>query len=204
MVPPSFTQTQSQVDYNELSSDLETSTDEDETLAENTLPMTVKSSQCLFETQPTPSFVYSRKTALEEEIKKYKNLPEHTLRDFALHAKLPFSLRKFCPFGDLVEVYWESRRQEYPILSELALKILNAPSSSSIIERTFGKISRYVTKQRNSLKAKTLASFVKFDEFEKFETRSNLNNWLGRSCIFLFCLLELVQKVPKHLSLQSL
>ena len=70
----------------------------------------------------------------------------------------------------------KEENQIFPILSDLAFRVLNAPSSSSIIERTFGKISRYVTKQRNSLKAKTLAAFVKFDEFEEFET----------SCAFLF------------------
>ena len=171
MSPPEATQTQTQVNhYNELSSELETSTDDDLTVAESQGPITVESSQCLFKTQSTPSFVYSRKRSLEDEIKKYKNLPRDTLRNFALKAKLPFTFRKYCPFGDLVEVWWESNRQEFPILTDLALRILNAPSSSSIIERTFGKISRYVTKQRNSLKAKTLEAFVKFDEFEKFET----------------------------------
>lgn len=170
MSPPDATQTQTQINnFNELSSDLETSSDDDQTMAESQHPITVESSQCLFPTQSTPSFVYSRKRALEDELKMYKNLPNDSLRTFALKNKLAFTFRNFCPFGDLVEVYWESKRQEFPILSDLALRILTAPSSSSVIERTFGKITRYVTKQRNNLKAKTLAAFVKFDEFEKFE-----------------------------------
>ena len=112
---------------------------------------------------------------MKDELKKYSNLPDGSFRQFAAQAKLPFTLKRICSYGDLVELYWESNRHEHPILTELALRILNAPSSSSVMERTFGKISRYVTKQRNNLKSKTLACFVKFDEYEVFEKSASFH-----------------------------
>ena len=77
---------------------------------------------------------------------------------------------EFRPMGNLVKNFWCDHISEFPILSELASKILNIPTSSSVIERTFSKITRYVTKERNRLKSKTLAVFVQMDEIEKFQT----------------------------------
>ena len=77
---------------------------------------------------------------------------------------------EFRPMGNLVKNFWCDHISEFPILSDLASKILNIPTSSSVIERTFSKITRYVTKERNRLKSKTLAVFVQMDEIEKFQT----------------------------------
>lgn len=76
---------------------------------------------------------------------------------------------EFCPYGKLIQSFWCAHYSEFPILSELASKILNIPTSSSIIERTFSKISRYCTKERNRLKSATLAVFVQMDQVEEFQ-----------------------------------
>lgn len=76
---------------------------------------------------------------------------------------------EFLPMGNLIKNFWSDHMSEFPILAELASKILNIPTSSSVIERTFSKITRYVTKERNRLKSKTLATFVQMDEFENFQ-----------------------------------
>lgn len=75
----------------------------------------------------------------------------------------------FRPMGNLIKNFWCDHMSEFPILSELASKILNIPTSSSIIERTFSKITRYVTKERNRLKSKTLTVFVQMDEIDSFQ-----------------------------------
>ena len=71
--------------------------------------------------------------------------------------------------GQLVSKFWSSQSHSFPILSDLASRILNIPVSSSIIERTFSKISRFCTKEKNRIKSKTLATFVGFNEFQDFE-----------------------------------
>ena len=129
-------------------------------------------SRSLFETQDltqTQTTVFSRKTALELEITNYKDLPLGYLRDFANKNEFEYSTQKFCPLGPLIESFWEDHRQQFPILSELALRVLNVPASSSIIERTFSKLSRYVTKERNLLKSKTLSAFVQSSELDSFD-----------------------------------
>ena len=77
--------------------------------------------------------------------------------------------KDFIPLGNCVSQFWLAHNQEFPILSDLAARILNIPTSSSIIERTFSKISRFCTKERNSIKSATLATFVQFNEFQEFE-----------------------------------
>ena len=71
--------------------------------------------------------------------------------------------------GNSVSQFWLAQNQEFPILSNLASRILNIPTSSSIIERTFSKISRFCTKEKNSIKSATLSTFVQFNEFQEFE-----------------------------------
>ena len=75
---------------------------------------------------------------------------------------------EFCPMGNLIRSFWCDHFNEFPIIAEMATKILNIPTSASIIERTFSKISRYCTKERNRLKSKTLAVFVQMDEINEF------------------------------------
>ena len=126
-------------------------------------------SRSLFATQPSQTSIFSRKTALEVEIRNYKDLPLSYLRDFATQNEFEYSTQKFIPMGPLLELFWENHRHRFPILSELALRVLNVPASSSIIERTFSKLGRYVTKERNCLKSKTLSAFVQCSELEAFD-----------------------------------
>lgn len=71
--------------------------------------------------------------------------------------------------GKAVRQFWSSQAHDFPILSDLAMRILNIPVSSSLIERCFSKISRFCTKEKNRIKSETLATFVQFNEFEDFE-----------------------------------
>lgn len=125
-------------------------------------------SQTQTQTQTQPQ-VFSRKSALELEIQNYQDLPNTYLRQFATKMKLEYSTKKFHPMGELIELFWENHKHQFPILSELALRILNVPASSSIIERTFSKLSRYVTKEKNRLKSSSLCAFVQCDELEDFD-----------------------------------
>ena len=158
----------------EMESEYET--DDDET---QVTQMHFDTSASLFaslKSSQTQRPVFSRKTALELEIRNYKELPNTYLRDFATKMKIEYSTKTFCPLGKLIESFWEHHREQFPILSELALRILNVPASSSIIERTFSKLGRYVTKQRNCLKSATISAFVQCDELETFD----------KSALFLF------------------
>jgi len=83
--------------------------------------------------------------------------------------QIDLTQKGFLPMGKTVSQFWCSKSQDFPILSNLASRILNVPVSSSVIERTFSKISRFCTKERNCIKSATLAAFVQLNEFEEFE-----------------------------------
>ena len=165
------TQTQDVLEPRLLSPEMESEYETDEE-CDNQNQLHFDSSRCLFATQDltqTQVTLFSRKTALEAEIRNYKGLPLGYLRDFARKNDFEYSTQIFRPLGPLIETFWEEHKQEFPILSELALRVLNVPASSSIIERTFSKLSRYVTKERNCLKSKTLSAFVQASELEAFD-----------------------------------
>ena len=63
----------------------------------------------------------------------------------------------FKPTGDLSIAFWEKNESKMPTLSKMALIILRAPSSSSDLERAFGKVKQIFTEKRSSLKSKTTA-----------------------------------------------
>ena len=64
--------------------------------------------------------------------------------------------------------YWESQKNEFPMLSQCARRILNVPASSCQIEQKFSRISHQFSEHRQSLKAATITQLVQTTTSENF------------------------------------
>jgi hypothetical protein len=56
--------------------------------------------------------------------------------------------------------WWFNRRNEYPVLSSIALNLATAPPESSDLERKFSDTLNIFTDKRNSLKPNTIKALI--------------------------------------------
>ena len=74
----------------------------------------------------------------------------------------------FTPHGERTFFFWNHFKLRFPTLSKVALMILQFPSSSAGIERTFSLISKQFDPHRSRIRSKTLLQLVQVQEREKF------------------------------------
>ena len=72
------------------------------------------------------------------------------------------------PHGNRTYFFWNHFKLRFPCLSRIAHLVLQLPSSSAGIERTFSRISHQFDSNRSRLKSKTLLRLVQVQEQEKF------------------------------------
>ena len=72
------------------------------------------------------------------------------------------------PYGDRTFFFWGQFKYRYPCLAKIAHLVLQLPSSSAGIERTFSLISKQFDPHRNQIRSKTLLRLVQTQEREKF------------------------------------
>ena len=75
---------------------------------------------------------------------------------------------KFQRIGDLVAKFWQQHKS-FNILRSLASRIGDSSASSSMIERSFSRVGRFVTKESNRWKSASLGALVQIGGFETFQ-----------------------------------
>ena len=74
----------------------------------------------------------------------------------------------FQPMGLEHAKFWAGN-YAFKVLHDVAGRINESHAASSLIERSFSCIGRYVTKEFNSRLSKTLCGFVQTDHFDRFQ-----------------------------------
>lgn len=117
----------------------------------------------------TSTNALTREQQVDAEILKYLN---YNKEEFAtLCATRGFTRedpKKFEPVGAIVWEFWRKNKNTYPILYQCIKPILQAPTSSSAIERAFSKISAFVTHNKNAFKSANLLSLIQISQMEDF------------------------------------
>ena len=72
------------------------------------------------------------------------------------------------PYGNRTYFFWKHFQLRFPCLAQIAHLVLQLPSSSAAIERTFSRISHQFDPNRSRLRSKTLLRLVQAQEQEKF------------------------------------
>lgn len=75
---------------------------------------------------------------------------------------------EFVPQGKSVQTFWKAHRDIFPIMSQIANRLVSVTASSSIIEREFSKVSAVVTKVRNRMSARSVLHFIQLKEHQAF------------------------------------
>ena len=65
-----------------------------------------------------------------------------------------------CPMDDCALKWWKGKAAKYPIISQLARKLLAIPASSTPSERVFSAAGNIVTKKRSCLSADHVDALV--------------------------------------------
>ena len=111
-----------------------------------------------------------RENAIDDEIARYASFSKTEFTAFCSSRGLTRANRlKFEPVGAITWEYWRTKKNEFPILYEALKPVLQAPTSSSAVERLFSRISAYTTKQKNRFKSKNLMALVQIAEMDSFQ-----------------------------------
>lgn len=111
-----------------------------------------------------------RENAIDDEIARYANFSKNEFSNFCSSKGLTRQNRfKFEPVGAVAWEYWRLKKNEFPIIFATIKPILQAPTSSSAVERKFSTISQYTTKQKNRFKSKNLMALLQIAEMDDFQ-----------------------------------
>ena len=122
------------------------------------------------EQPPTNSKARNRENEIDAELDKYLDYDKHEFQALCLNRGLTREdPRKYYPIGEIAWEYWRSNKNRYPIIYAAIKPILQAPTSSSAIERIFSKISGFVTHQKNAFKSKNLLALVQISEMDDYK-----------------------------------
>ena len=72
------------------------------------------------------------------------------------------------PYGDRTFFFWSHFKSRFPCLAKIAQLVLQLPSSSAGIERTFSLVSKQFDPHRSQIRSNTLLRLVQVQEQEKF------------------------------------
>ena len=116
----------------------------------------------------------TREREIEAELEKYRNFNREEFEKLCDERGLKRgNLKKYEPVGEIVWEFWRLNKKKYPIIYQCIKCIIQAPTSSSAIEREFSKISAFVTHQKNAFKSKNLLALIQISEMDDFLRISN-------------------------------
>ena len=112
----------------------------------------------------------ARSKAIDDELERYANFSKLTFSKFCSDRGLTRSDPNiFEPIGKITWEFWRTYKESFPILYASIKAILQAPTSSSAIERLFSRVSAFVTKQKNCFKSKNLLALLHISEMDDFQ-----------------------------------
>ena len=119
--------------------------------------------------EPTNSNTTNREMEVEAEIQKYQNFDREAFAQLCdAYGLKRANSKQFEPVGGIVWEFWRRNKNKYPIIYEAIKCIIQAPTSSSAIEREFSKVSAFVTHQKNAFKSKNLLALIQISEMDDF------------------------------------
>ena len=111
----------------------------------------------------------SREKAIDDEIERYAQFSKQEFSDLCTERGLTRkNPNKFEPVGHIAWEFWRTNKHKYPIIYKVIKTILQAPTSSSAIERLFSRVSAYVTPLKNRFKSKNLMALLQISEMDDF------------------------------------
>ena len=120
--------------------------------------------------EKTMTLAEVRDKQIDDEILKYGNISKPEFTEFCNSRGLtrgnPYT---FEPIGAITWEWWRSKKQEFPIIYAAIKTVLQAPTSSSAIERLFSRVSAYTTNQKNRFKSKNLMALLQISEMDSFQ-----------------------------------
>ena len=112
----------------------------------------------------------AREKQIEDEIVRYANFSKTEFTAFCNSRGLTRKNNlKFEPIGAITWEWWRLKKAEYPIIYAAIKTVLQAPTSSSAVERLFSRVSAYTTNQKNRFKSKNLMALLQIGEMDTFQ-----------------------------------
>ena len=116
-----------------------------------------------------PTVALTREQQVDAEILKYSNFNKEEFAALcATRGLTRENPKKFEPVGAIVWEFWRKNKNVYPILYQCIKPLLQAPTSSSAIERSFSQISAFVTHNKNAFKSKNLLALIQISQMDDF------------------------------------
>ena len=141
-----------------------------------TIPLRPESSfeasmnQATTSTEKNLSLAEAREKSIDDELIRYANISKTEFSEFCSLRGLTRNDRlRFEPIGSITWEWWRSKKQEFPIIYAAIKSILQAPTSSSAVERMFSRVSQYTTNQKNRFKSKNLMALLQISEMDSFQ-----------------------------------
>jgi hypothetical protein len=75
-----------------------------------------------------------------------------------------------------VLTWWKENGNEFPFVSQVAMKLLSIPTSSASAERSFSKARDTITYRRNRLKSKNVNDLLTLKGFSNDYSESNVSS----------------------------
>lgn len=112
----------------------------------------------------------ARSKSIDDELERYANFSKMAFSKFCGERGLTRNDPNiFEPIGKITWEFWRTYKDSFPILYAAIKAILQAPTSSSAIERLFSRVSAFVTKQKNCFKSKNLLCLLHISEMDDFQ-----------------------------------
>lgn len=107
-----------------------------------------------------------------EDFEEWEDNISHNLPRSSLHEIQEYQ-NEICGKVDDVLEWWEQNSVRFPLLSELAKRILALPASSASSERCFSTAGRIIEKRRTNLNGNTVDSLMFLHD--QYKKKQNLN-----------------------------
>ena len=115
----------------------------------------------------------AREKLIDDELTRYGNISRTEFSEFCSQRGLTRSNRLiFESVGAITWEWWRSKKQEFPIIFAAIKFVLQAPTSSSAVERMFSRVSAYTANQKNRFKSKNLMALLQIAEMDTFSRLS--------------------------------
>lgn len=115
------------------------------------------------EDEPEPEPEGQQALSPEAEFGRYLSLKVHRDVDKKTGRKIPIDPLR----------WWRDRRQDFPLLSQMAIDVLSVPAMSAECERVFSQGKLTITSQRHGMKGATLDVLLCLKDLEVLYYRIN-------------------------------